>query len=82
MQNTTSPAIPALEAITFDLLAHVSGGCGKKHCCPSPQPAAAPVQQMQVLQLPAMPAPAPAPAPSGPLVSTNVSINGQPQAQA
>jgi hypothetical protein len=85
MLNTTSPAIPALEAITFDLLSSVSGGC-HKHCCPCPQPAA-PVQQMQVLQLPAMPAaapaaPPPAPGPSGDVVSTNVSINGQPTASA
>lgn len=78
MQNTTSPAIPALESITFDLLNYVSGGCGGgscHKCCP--QPAAAPVQQTQIIQLPAAPAAAPAPlppAPSGPEVSTNVSI--------
>jgi len=77
MQDTTGPAIPALEAITFDLLAHVSGGCGggKKRCCPCPQPQAAPVQQTQIFQLPAAPAAAPAPLPpSGPEVSTSVSI--------
>lgn len=79
MQNTTSPAVLALEPITFDLLSHVSGGCGgHKRGCPCPQ--SAPAQQMQVVQLPAMPA-APLP-PSGPLVSTSVSINGQPQAVA
>lgn len=79
MQNTTSPVIPALESITFDLLTYVSGGC-HKHCCPQPAPAA-PVQQTQIIQLPTAPAAAPAPlppAPSGPEVSTNVSINGQP----
>jgi len=74
MQNTTSPAIPALESITFDLLSYVSGGCGgRKQCCPPPAPA--PVQQTQIIQLPAAPAAAPAPLPpSGPEVSTNVSI--------
>ena len=80
MQDTTSP-VPALEPIHFDLLANVSGGC-HKHCCPQPCPApAAPVQQTQVIQLPTPPAAAPAPLPpqpSGDVVSTNVSINGQP----
>jgi hypothetical protein len=75
MQNTTSPAVAALESITSDFLSQVSGGCGKKHCCPCPQPAAAPVQQTQIIQLPAAPAAAPAALPpSGPEVSTNVSI--------
>jgi len=76
MQNTTSPAIPALESIAFDLLNDVSGGCGGgrcHRCCP--QPAAAPVQQTQIIQLPAVPAAAATPLPpSGPEVSTNVSI--------
>ena len=76
MQNTTSPTVSALESITSDFLSQVSGGCGgKKHCCPCPQPSAAPVQQTQIIQLPAAPAAAPMPvAPSGPEVSTNVSI--------
>lgn len=74
MQNTTSPTVSALESITSDFLSQVSGGCGKKHCCPCPQPSA-PVQQTQIIQLPAAPAAAPVPvAPSGPEVSTNVSI--------
>jgi hypothetical protein len=83
MQNTTTPAISALESIDFNLLSAVIGGCGggKKRCCPAP----APVQQMQVLQLPAAPAPLPPapqgpPPPSGDSVSTSVSINGVPQA--
>ena len=80
MQNTTWSTTPALEAITFDLLTYVNGGC-HKHSCPQPAPAA-PVQQTQIFQLPAAPAAAPAPlpsAPSGPQVSTSVSINGQTQ---
>jgi hypothetical protein len=76
--QTTTPTISALESIDFALLDHVSGGCGKKHCCPCPAPAA-PVQQTQIIQLPQAAAPvALPPAPSGDSVSTNVSINGQP----
>jgi hypothetical protein len=57
------PNTSALPAISLDDLASVTGGCGKKKCCPPPQP-----QQAD--------APAPSAAPSGPAVSTNVSITG------
>ena len=78
MLNTTP--ISSLESITPDLLLAVSGGCGgchKHHCCAP----AAPVMQQCIVN---MPSPAPqilpqaAPAPSGDVVTTNVSINGQP----
>lgn len=85
MHNTT-PTFPALESIHADALLFVSGGCHKR-CCPCPQP----VNQQTVVNVPpapaaqavpqVAPAPAPAPAPSGPtgdVVTTNVSINGQP----
>lgn len=73
---------PALESIDLSLLATVSGGCHKK--CSSQQ------SQNTIIQMPAMPAPQivpqmipeAAPADSGPSVSTNVSINGQPTASA
>jgi hypothetical protein len=80
MQNTTSPAVPVLEAIPFDLLTHVSGGCGDHKRCCCPQPVA---QQTQIIQLPTVLAAAPTPPPSSAdIVSTNVSINGQVQARA
>lgn len=90
MQNTT-PA-PTFESIDSAALLFVSGGCHKRRCCspvnqqtvvnvpPQPAPQIAP----QVLPQPA-PAPAQEPmaaaapqGPSGDIVSTNVSINGQP----
>jgi hypothetical protein len=82
MHNTT-PA-PALASIDTSALLFVSGGC-HKHGCPSPQP----VNQQTVVNVPqpvpqVLPQPAPAPVPdaaaqpSGDVVSTNVSINGQP----
>jgi hypothetical protein len=79
MQNTTSPAVPVLEAIPFNLLTHVSGGCGgHKRCC-CPQPVAQ--QQTQIIQMPTVLAAAPTPPQSsGDSVSTSVSINGQVQA--
>jgi hypothetical protein len=79
MDNTT-PA-PSLESIDSAALLFVSGGCHKRGCCPQP------VNQQTVVNVPPQPAPqvlpqaAPAPAPQGPsgdVVSTNVSINGQP----
>lgn len=84
MYNTT-PASPSLESIDTAALLFVSGGCHHHGCCPCPQP----VNQQTVINVPqAAPqvlpqaAPAPAPAapqgPSGDVVSTNVSINGQP----
>lgn len=83
MQHTT-PAFPSLESIDAAALLFVSGGCHKR-CSPCPQP----VNQQTVVNVPPSPAPqvlpqaapAPAPAPSGPtgdVVTTNVSINGQP----
>ena len=78
MDNTT-PA-PTLESIDSAALLFVSGGCHKR-CCPQP------MNQQTVVNVPPQPAPqvlpqaAPAPAPQGPsgdVVSTNVSINGQP----
>jgi hypothetical protein len=80
MDNTT--LAPALESIDTTALLFVSGGC-HKHCCPSPQP----VNQQTVVNVPqpapqVLPQPAPAPdaaaQPAGDIVSTNVSINGQP----
>jgi hypothetical protein len=87
MQNTTSPAVPVLEAIPFNLLTRVSGGCGghRRCCCPQPVPQQAQLQQTQIIQLPtvlAAPPTPPAPQPSNDIVSTNVSINGQVQARA
>ena len=79
MLNTTP--ISSLESITPDLLLAVSGGCGGCHhhnCCAP----AAPVQQTIVNMPQILPqaAPAPAPAPAGDVVTTNVSVNGQPTA--
>lgn len=83
MYNTT--LAPALESIDAAALLFVSGG-RHKHCCPAPQP----VNQQTVVNVPqatpqVLPQPAPAPAPdaaaaqpAGDVVSTNVSINGQP----
>jgi hypothetical protein len=77
----TTPAL-ALESIDATALLFVSGGC-HKHCCPCPQP----VNQQTVVNVPqpapqVLPQPAPAPdaaaQPGGDVVSTNVSINGQP----
>lgn len=46
MRDITTLAIPALESITFDHLAEVSGGCHPK---PTPAPAApSNVQQTQI----------------------------------
>lgn len=80
MHNTT-PARPSLESIDAAALLFVSGGCHKRCCCPCPQP----VNQQTIVNVPqAAPqivpqAPAPAPqGPTGDVVSTNVSINGQP----
>jgi hypothetical protein len=83
MYNTT-PA-PTLESIDSAALLFVSGGCHKRGCCPQP------MNQQTVVNVPPQPAPqvlpqaAPAPAPqaapqgpSGDVVTTNVSINGQP----
>ncbi len=84
MYNTT-PALPSLPSIDAAALLFVSGGC-HHGCCPCPQP----VNQQTVVNvpqaapqiLPQAPAPAPAQAapqgPTGDVVSTNVSINGQP----
>lgn len=85
MLNTT-PNSPALESIHVDALLFVSGGCHKRCCGPCQ-----PVNQQTIVNVPpspapqavpqVAPAPAPAPAPSGPtgdVVTTNVSINGQP----
>jgi hypothetical protein len=86
MFNTT-PALPALESIEPAALLFVSGGCHKhRGCRPCPQP----INQQTVVNvpqptpqvLPQAPTPAPqAPAPQGSggdVVTTNVSINGQP----
>jgi len=75
MLNTTPIS---LESINPDLLLAVSGGCGgchRHHCCAP----AAPVQQT-IVNVPQIlpPAAPPAPAPSGDVVTTNVSVNGQP----
>jgi hypothetical protein len=83
MPNTT-PA--SLESISTDLLLSVSGGCHKRSCCSGPN-----IQQQQIVMppapapqiLPQAPAPAPAApepaaAPTGDVISTSVSINGQP----
>jgi hypothetical protein len=90
MYNTT-PA-PVLESINAAALLFVSGGCHKHGgCSPQvvvvPQPAAAPAAAAAVATASA-PTPAPAPAaqpdpalsaqPTGDVVTTNVSINGQP----
>ena len=85
MQNTTL----ALESINVEALLLVSGGCHKSHCCcPQQQqqqciinmPPAQPAQQM--LPQVAQPQPQPDPSFGSPypqtMVSTNVSINGQP----
>jgi hypothetical protein len=79
MLNTTPFT---LESIAPELLLSVSGGCHQRQCCCPP--AAPPVMQ-QIVQMP-QPAPQILPqaapsapsAPSGDVVSTNVSINGQP----
>jgi hypothetical protein len=89
MQHTT-PALRSLETVDSDLLLQVSGGCHKK-CCP---PAAPQIMQQIVQQQPpaqpqflpqaapaAQPAADPMAAPAGPtgdVITTNVSINGQP----
>jgi hypothetical protein len=85
MDHTTPAPAPALESIDAAALLFVSGGCHKR-CCPCPQP----VNQQTVVNVPqpapqVLPQPAPAPAPmaapqgpSGDIVSTSVSINGQP----
>ena len=84
MQNTTL----ALESINASALLSVSGGCHRRHCCcPQQQqqqqciinmPPAQPAQQM----LPQLAQPQPDPSLGSPypstMVSTNVSINGQP----
>jgi hypothetical protein len=89
MLNTTPAS--SLEPITSDLLVTVSGGCHKhRGCCGS-----APVTQQTIVNMPSQilpQAPMPAPAaptptlasagPSGDMVSTSVSINGQPAATA
>ena len=83
MQNTT----PALESINASALLFVSGGCHKHRCC-------CPQQQQQCIinMPPAQPAPQMLPQVAQPqsqtdpgfggfpqtMVSTNVSINGQP----
>jgi hypothetical protein len=86
MQNTT----PALESINASALLFVSGGCHKHHHCGQQQqqqciinmPPAQPAQQM--LPQVAQPQPQLQPDPSfgsqypSTMVSTNVSINGQP----
>ena len=87
MHNTT--LAPALESIDAAALLFVSGGCHKRRCCPCPQP----VNQQTIVNVPqpapqVLPQPAPAPAPdaalsaqpAGDVVTTNVSINGQPVA--
>jgi len=85
MQITTVSTIPALESITSDFLAAVSGGCHKGKCCgqASASATATATASPVIVQLPQLPAPAPQPMPapeSGPQVSTSVSINGQPAA--
>ena len=88
MFNTT-PA-PTFESIDTASLLFVSGGCHKGRCCSNQQqtvvnvpPQPAPQIAPQVLPQ-AAPAPAPDPqaaapqGPSGDVVTTNVSINGQP----
>lgn len=86
MRNTT----PALESINVDALLLVSGGCHRHHCCGGQQqqqciinmpPAQAPQQQI-LPQAAAQPQPATDPGMGSPfpstVVTTNVSINGQP----
>jgi hypothetical protein len=78
--QTTTPASPALESIHADALLFVSGGCHKRGCCPCPAPA----NQQTIVNMPQaapqiLPQAAPTPSgPSGDVVTTNVSINGQP----
>ncbi|HEX3474303.1 MAG TPA: hypothetical protein VHT91_04630 [Kofleriaceae bacterium] len=88
MHNTTPVSAPVLESIHAAALLFVSGGCHKHGCC-SPQvvamppaaPAPAAAAAVATASAPA-PAPAPDPAvsaqPTGDVVTTNVSINGQP----
>jgi hypothetical protein len=90
MFNTT-PA-PSFESIETAALLFVSGGCHKNRCCgpmnqqtvvnvpPQAAPQIAPQVLPQAAPVPAAPDPqAAAPqGPSGDVVSTNVSINGQP----
>lgn len=92
MQTITTLPTSSLASIAPELLLLVSGGCHKHHGCCAP----APVQQQCVVNVPPAPAPQilpqvgpqpqlppSGPAPSGPtgdVVSTNVSINGQPVA--
>jgi hypothetical protein len=80
MQTTTRPpTVPAIEAISPDVLFQVSGGCHHGGC-QQVQQVSSPVQiiQMPPSAVPQAPIPAAAPSSGGDQVSTSVSINGQP----